>query len=104
MLLHGCQGLERGLLRNNRIVRRLDDSVDSYHARLRVYGTKGIGIGRPHPLVQEVGEHVVVVPNEECVRHVGQLLGVLLGQVQGGSNPVGDDVIHVIGSTAPWVP
>ena len=45
-----------------------------------------------------MGEHVAVVADKEGVRHVGQFLRVLLGEVDGGGHLVRDDVIHVIGT------
>ena len=65
------------------------------HTGLRVDGAKCLLIGGTAALAEQVGEHVAVVAHEECMRHIGQLLRVLLCQVQGRSDRVGDDVIHV---------
>jgi len=42
----------------------------------------------------QVREHLAVIADEESVGHVGQLLGVLVRQLQRTGHLVGDQVVH----------
>ena len=77
----------------------LDLALDDNDSCLRVDGAKSFLVCRPVARVEKVREHVAMVSDEERVRHVGELLGILLGEVDGGGDLVRDDVIHVIGTT-----
>ena len=83
----------------NWVGRLLDHVIDHSHSGLRVDGTECVQVGGPRSGVQEVGEHVSVIADKEGVRHVGQLLGVLLHEVERRGVLVGDDVIHVVSTT-----
>ena len=76
-----------------------------YHddSSLGVDGPEGFFACCPAPLVEEVREHVAMISDEERVGHVGELLRVLLGEVEGGGEFVCDDVVHVVSSTGTWV-
>lgn len=81
----------------------LDLALDDNDSCLRVDGAQGFLVCRPVARAEKVREHVAMVSDKERVRHVGKLLGVLLGEVDGGGHLVSDDVIHVFRATGAWV-
>ena len=71
------------------------DSIQHNVVRL-----KGLSIGLfDDQFVGHVWKHVHMVTNEECVRHIGQLLRVLPVKLYRGGEGICDDVIHVGGTT-----
>ena len=66
----------------DRMDRLLNHAVDHSHSGLGIDGAESVRVGGPRPGVQEVGEHVSVIADKEGVWHVGQLLGVLLHEVE----------------------
>ena len=82
----------------HRVGRFLNLSLYHDDPRLRVDGAKGFFVGRPAALEEKVREHVAMVADKESVRHVGQFLRVLQGEVDGRGDLVCDDVIHVVSS------
>lgn len=60
----------------------LDLVIDTDHTSLAVNGSETVVVGGSFARLQQVWEHELVVPHKERVRQVGQLLRILVGEVQ----------------------
>ena len=78
--------------------RLLNLIADLHDAGLRVDRSQRLLVRCAAPVEEQVWEHVAVVADEEGVCHVGELLRVLLSEVEGRGGLVRDDVIHIAGA------
>ena len=83
---------------HHRVCRLLNLSFDYDHPSLGVYRPQSFFVCRTASLVEEMREHVAVVPDEERVRHVSQLLRVLASEMERRGHLISDDVIHIVGT------
>ena len=83
---------------HHRVCWFLNLSFDYDDTSLGVYRTQSVLVCCTVSLVEEMREHVAVVTDEECVRHVGQLLRVLASEMERRGHLISDDVIHIVGT------